>query len=163
MDARALDSLEQLFASADQLRGPFTITGNVPTFVKLHESAELALTELHDVSNPFVQKARAVQAQQRLASACASHLADSLGQIEPDAAVDALRSAVPSHVRSLSGLHGEMVGAMVDLLLGCVQQSEDKQRVQGERLARAEKETSDLLDAAEQLERQVQAQSHRTT
>ena len=138
--------LASLFARAQELRGPFTLSEGSSSYEQLREAAEHKLAaQLRTVDNAFVQRAHMLHSQQRMHSVCAAEIATSVEAAaqDPDS-VNKIRQDVPSLVRSLSELHGALVGDLVELVLGCAQSAEERCAAQAERISRAEGETSEV-------------------
>ena len=138
--------LASLFARAQELRGPFTLSEGSSSFEQLREAVEQKLAmQLRTVDNAFVQRAHMLHSQQRMHAVCAAEIATSIEAAaqDPDS-INKIRQDVPSLVRSLSELQGALVGDLVELVLGCAQSAEERSAAQAERIARAEGETSEV-------------------
>ncbi|KAL1512004.1 hypothetical protein AB1Y20_005279 [Prymnesium parvum] len=150
-------ALAMLYARAQELRGPFTLSSGAHSFEARRASTERRLaSQLESLDNVFVRHARTLQSQQLLHGACVDELSASIEAMDadPDCAYK-IRRDVPSLMRQLSDLHAALVGELVEVVEECVRSAEEQQAELAARVSRAEGETSELLEAAEQLEKQA--------
>lgn len=147
--AAAMPALTALHARASKLRG-FERTLDWETAV--NNATSVLGSRLRGVTSEFVRRSQGLLAVEQLLRVCATELAAAIESSADQSCID-----LASASRELSGLQSVVATKLAGLVVGCAQNSAQMMVMQREQLLRAEQESTELLDAASLLERQMRA------
>jgi hypothetical protein len=153
---RGIAPVESIHARARELRSPVTMTLiSKPDGFKREEEivTERLKANLRGVANEFVQQAHGRHALQLMQNFAAVELASAIESPASDAALPELASLS----RELAALQMNGALALTELVARCAHAAGAQLDAQAEQLRRQEHERTELLDAAEMLERQMRA------
>lgn len=151
---RGLPAVDSLYARARRLRSPYavhTISTSGDDYSRERPSISNELgSRLRGCTNDFVRRSQGVLALAKMHRLCACELASSV-----ESAGDTALPDLAAALRDLAQLQASAAVELGQLVGGCAQVAAAQISLQDEQLRRAERESAELLDAADNLERQM--------